>query len=227
MEEVTLAEIPEQIARERICKFGRKLLDKGLTKGTGGNISYRLSEDEMLITPSGLPYPELGPGDICKVNYRGEELECEGNTPSSETPMHSHVYRKKERVKAIMHTHSPYASTLATAGKSIPPIYYQIAFVGDKVPVARYRTYGTLELGKSAVEALGDGNGVLLERHGVLAVERDLESVFEVASIIEELARIYYQTLAANITPSDLGEDEIDRLKKRFQNYGQKEKSRD
>jgi len=227
MEEVTLAEIPEQIARERICKFGRKLLDKGLTKGTGGNISYRLSEGEMLITPTGLPYPELGPGDICKVNYRGGESECEGNTPSSETPMHSHVYREKERVKAIMHTHSPYASTLATAGKSIPPIYYQVAFVGDEVPVARYQTYGTLELGKSAVRALGEGNGVLLERHGVLAVERDLESVFEVASIIEELARIYYQTLAANITPPELSEKEVERLKRRFHDYGQKEETSD
>lgn len=213
--------IPEEIARERICKFGRKILNSGLTKGTGGNISYRLSEKEILITPTGIPYPELGPGDVCKVDYDGNVIETSGHETSSETPMHVHVYNKIDRVSAIMHTHSPFASTLATAGKSIPPIYYQIAFVGDEVPVAEYRTYGTLELGKAVVKALEDRNGALLERHGVLAVERDLESVFEVASIIEELARIFYQTLAAGITPDELGEEEIERLEEKFKGYGQ------
>jgi len=215
--------LTEETAREKIRNFGRKMLQNGLTRGTGGNISYRLSEEKVLITPTGVPYPEMRPSDICKVNYEGELIAPRERSPSSETPMHLHVYKNKGEVNAIMHTHSPYASTLATAGKSIPPIYYQIALVGEEVPLADYETYGTLELGESAVEALGNNKGVLLERHGVLAVERDLEKVFEVASVIEELARIYYQNLAADTVPPRLDREEIRRLQEKFRGYGQGE----
>ena len=134
--------------------------------------------------------------------------------------MHTKIYREKDRVGAVVHTHSPYASTVATMGKPIPPIYYLIAFVGDEVPVAEYATYGTEEIGEAAVDALGDGNGVLLEKHGVLAVGGDLSQAYQVASLIEELARIYYQTLSAGVEPEPLAPEEIARLKGKFQSYG-------
>lgn len=211
----------EKEVREKIVDLGLSMIEDGLTTGTGGNISCRIpGEDYLLISPSGIPYEDIQPEDIPRVTLQGEKLDSNKPKPSSEAPMHSKIYLEKDRVDAIVHTHSPYASTVAAMGKSIPPIYYLIAFVGNKVPVADYATYGTDEIGKTAVEALGEENGILLEKHGSLAVGSDLDHAYQVASLIEELARIYYQTLSAGVSPDPLSPKEVSKLKKKFKNYG-------
>lgn len=205
--------------RKKIIHFGKKMLEDDLTSGTGGNISYSPSgKDHLYISPSGIPYEEINPDQVPRVNYSGDLLDS-GTEPSSETPMHIMIHRSKNRVNAIIHTHSPFASTIATIGKRIPPIHYQIANIGDEVPLANYETYGTEEIGRSVTQALGDGNGVLLEKHGALAVGKDLESAYKSARLIEKLAEIYYRVLSTNDTPSALEDSELELLKTKFRDY--------
>ncbi|MBS3765754.1 class II aldolase/adducin family protein, partial [Candidatus Bipolaricaulota bacterium] len=190
--------------------------------GTGGNISYSPPEDDYaLITPSGVPYREIKPADIAKVDFDGNKLGREGPEPSSEAPMHTSILKSKSRVNTVIHTHSPFASTVATLGKSIPPIYYLIADIGDKVPLANYATYGTKEIAESALEVLENRNGVLLEKHGALAVGENLEDAYYYAGLIEELAKIYYRVLSTGIEPDPIPESELETLEKKFKNYGQ------
>lgn len=207
--------------RKRIIHFGKKMLEDGLTSGTGGNISFSPSgKDHLYISPSGIPYEDISPDQVPRVNYSGDLLDS-GTEPSSETPMHTMIHRSKNKVNAIIHTHSPFASTIAAIGKRIPPIHYQIANIGDEVPLADYATYGTEEIARSVTQALGDENGVLLEKHGALAVGKDLESAYKSALLIEKLAEIYYRVLSTDYTADTLEDSELQLLKTKFQEYGQ------
>lgn len=208
--------------RRQIIEKGVDMLEDGLTSGTGGNISYSPpDEDYALITPSGVPYKEIKPAQIAKVDYEGNKLGREGPEPSSEAPMHTSILKSRSDVNAVIHTHSPFASTIATLGKSIPPIYYMIADIGDKVPLAEYATYGTREIAESALKVLEDRNGVLLEKHGSLAVGENLEDAYYYAGLIEELAKIYYRVLSTGIEPEPLPENELETLDEKFKSYGQ------
>lgn len=204
-----------------IINFGKKMLEDDLTSGTGGNISYSPpDENRIFITPSGIPYDEIEPDQIPIVDYSGHVIGSNQTEPSSETPMHTLIIRSRNDVNSVVHTHSPFASTIATIGRSIPPVYYLIAEIGDSVPLAEYETYGTKEIARSALDALGDRNGVLLEKHGALAVGESLENAYRFAKLIEELARNYYRVLSTGVSPEPLDETELELLERKFRNYG-------
>ncbi len=206
--------------RHAIAETGRKMLDQGLTKGTGGNVSSRVGEEHAVISPSGMAYEEITDEDVPLLTLTAEQVDGD-RKPSAESAMHTMVYRQRAEVGGIVHNHSPYASTFASLGEPIGPSHYLIAFAGDQVPVAPYETYGTEELGAVAAETLGEEyNACLLENHGVLAVGDDLDSAFETALMVEYCARIHYQ--ARNVgEPNLLAADEIETLVERFAGYGQ------
>jgi len=195
------------------------MLAQGLTLGTGGNVSVATPEG-IAISPSGMPYDEVEPADVPVVSLDGDVLAGE-REPSSEIAMHSVVHRERDNVGGVVHTHSPYASTFASIAEPIPDTHYLIAFIGDKVPVAGYATYGTEELAELALDALGgEYNACLLQSHGVLAVGPDGESAFEVALMVEYCARIHYQALSIG-EPVGLPDGEVERLEAKFADYGQ------
>jgi L-fuculose-phosphate aldolase len=207
--------------RKTIIDFGKRMLEDGLTSGTGGNISYSPpDEDRIYITPSGIPYDDIEPDQVPIVDYSGHLVDGNQAASSSETPMHTLIIKSRDDVNSVFHTHSPFASTIATIGKSIPPVYYLIAEIGDRVPIAEYATYGTREIARSALDALGDRNGVLLEKHGALAVGESLERAYRCAKLIEELARNYYRVLSTGVSPEPLDETELELLKAKFEDYG-------
>lgn len=205
--------------RNAVAKLGKRMLEQDLTKGTGGNISAQ-SGDHVAISPSGMPYDEITSEDVPIVDLHGEQITGE-RTPSSEFRMHTDVLRERSEVGGVVHTHSPYASTFASLGEPVPASHYLIAFVGDRVPVAPYETYGTAELAETALETLGEEyNACLLENHGVLAVGGSVEAAFEVALMTEYCARIHYQATSVG-EPNILPDQEIDTLLDRFADYGQ------
>jgi L-fuculose-phosphate aldolase len=205
--------------REAVSDYGRKMLHQGLTSGTGGNISVAAG-DGVAISPSGMPYDDIDAEDVPVVSLDGEPLAGD-RTPSSETPMHTMIHRLRDDVGAIVHTHSPYATTFAALGEEIPASHYLVAFAGKEVPVAGYATYGTPELGELAAETLGEEyNACLLQNHGVVAVGADLEAAFETALMVEYSARIHYQALSIG-EPIVLPDEEMEFLLEKFEDYGQ------
>jgi len=208
-----------QTEREKVSELGREMLDQGLTKGTGGNISAR-SDDRVAISPSGIPYREIEPEDVPVVDLEGNQIAGE-REPSSEIAMHTGILRERSDVGGVVHNHSPYATTFASLGKPVPASHYLIAYVGDQIPVAPYETFGTPELAEAALDTLGDEyNACLLENHGVVAVGETVDAAFEVAMMVEYCARIHYQAVSIG-EPNVLPGEEVDTLLEAFEGYGE------
>jgi len=197
--------------RAAIAEAGRELERAGLVQGTSGNLSVRdLASGTVAITPSAVPYPRIHPADVLLVGPSGVE---EGlHRPASELAMHLAIYRARSDVGAVVHTHSPWATTWAVLGREIPAVHYVIAPVGNCVHVAPYATYGTEELADGAVRALGADNGVLLAGHGVLTVGTDLGAAVEHAMRVEFLGEVYWKAVQVG-EPTILPPYELDRVR--------------
>jgi L-fuculose-phosphate aldolase len=183
-----------QAIRADIAEAGRELERAGLVRGTSGNLSVRdPASGTIAITPSAVPYGCIQPADVLLVGAAGVE---EGtHRPSSELDMHLAVYKARPDVGAVVHTHSPWATTWATLGREIPAVHYVIAPLGNRIRVAPYATYGTAALAEGAVRALGGDNGVLLASHGVLTLGGDLGAAVEHAVTVEFLAEVYWKAV--------------------------------
>jgi len=204
--------------REAISELGRQMLADGLTKGTGGNISARAGE-AIAISPSGVPYEEIQPDDVSVLE--DDEVVAGSTNPSSEYPMHSRILRQRDDVGAVVHTHSPYASTFASLGEPVPASHYLIAFVGDRIPIAAYEAPASEALADAALDALGDEySACLLANHGVIATGPTAEAAYEVVLMVEYCARIHYQALGVG-DPVLLPDEEVEHLMSRFADYGQ------
>ena len=152
----------------------------------------------MLITPSGVPNNLLRAQDIAAMALSGSDGACDPLPPSSEWRFHRDIQRARKDVNAIVHTHSPYATTLASLRRDIPAVHYMIAaFGGSVVRCTDYAPYGTAELSKLAVAGLGEGHGVLLGNHGAIVTAGDLGKALWRAVELEQLARLYYLALLA------------------------------
>jgi len=175
-----------------IVEAGKRMLHKGLVIGASGNISIRISgEDKIVITPSQIKYDKIGVNDIVVVDFKKNVLEGD-RSPSVETGMHIGVYETRPDVGAIVHTHSVYASAIASLGKKIPPFLDDIVLMlGGEIEVAEYGMPGSKELAENAVRALGKKNAVLLANHGSLSCGKNLEGAFVNAELVERVAKIF------------------------------------
>lgn len=136
--------------------------------------------------------------------------------PSSEWQMHADIYRVKPDISAIVHCHSPYATILACARKSIPAMYYMEAAAGGReIPLADYATFGSKALAEAILQALSSTTACLLANHGQLSVATDLESALTLAELVEEQAHCYWGTLAIG------GPVLLDEVLTAFASYGQ------
>jgi L-fuculose-phosphate aldolase len=207
--------------REAIVKFGRKLITSSLTTGSGGNLSVcNRAEALVAIKPSGVDYFDLEPDDVVVLTLDGEVLEGRLK-PSSEAQFHLGLMRGRADVNAVVHTHSPYATTLACLNWELPAVHYLVGFSGNKVPLAPYATFGTQELADNLLRAIGDYNACLLANHGLVTVGGDLAAAFAAAEEIELVARLYYQSRCIG-DPVILPDAEMARVCAKFKTYGQR-----
>jgi len=207
--------------REAIVRFGLKMVASGLTTGTGGNLSIiDRNSGTVAVSPSGIEYAALQPHDVVFTDMQGNVVD--GDTkPSSELGFHLSLYHRRKDVQAVVHTHSPYAVTMACLGWEIPAVHYLVGFAGKKVPLAPYATFGTPELAEIVAEHIGDYNALLLANHGLVAVGSSIDTAFAIAEEIEFVARIYYQAKSIG-TPVILPEEEMNTVLEKFKTYGQK-----
>ena len=211
-----------QAERESVVELGRELLESGLTKGSGGNVSVRTG-DRVAVSPSGIPYEDVASDIVPIVDLDGNQLEGE-LAPSNETPMHTMIYQARDDIGGIVHSHSPYASTFASLGEPIPASHYLIAYAGTEIPVAGYAPPGSETLGELAVEALGDEyNACLLQNHGVIAIGEDGSDAMEVAEMVEFVAQIHYQASAIG-DPVVMDDEDLEYLIDMFGSYRKKGK---
>ncbi|MFW6271339.1 MAG: L-fuculose-phosphate aldolase [Bacillota bacterium] len=207
--------------RKLIVEYGKKLIDSDLTTGTGGNLSI-LNKDKNLvaISPSGVDYYQLKKEDIVVIDLNGNSVEGK-NKPSSELAMHLAVYKNRKDMFSVVHTHSIFATSIACLNIDLPAVHYMIAVAGDKVPCAKYASFGTEELAQNAVKSLGSKyKAVLLANHGVLSCGIDIKNAFNIAEEIEYVAEVYFRTKAIG-DPVIIDAAEMERMDKAFETYGQ------
>lgn len=206
--------------RKLLVEFGRKLVTGGLTTGSGGNLSLlNRSQGLVAITPSGVDYFEITPGQVVLMDLEGNQVDGPSR-PSSELGFHLALYQDRPEVNAVVHTHSPYATTLACLNWELPPAHYLVGFAGAKVPIAPYHTYGTPELAQAVALAMRGYNAALLANHGLAAVGNTLPRAFAVAEEIEFAARVYYQAKAVG-KPKILNARQMKEVLAKFETYGQ------
>ena len=182
----------EHEAKEAVRAMGLKLIETGLTAGTWGNASMRFSDDEMAITPSGMDYQEMRAEDVVIVDLKTGEAR--GGKPSSEKALHIEIYKKRPEAKAIVHTHSMSASTVAAARREVPPILDDLAqIVGPTLRVAEYSIPGSKKMGRAVIRAMSGRTAALMANHGAVAMGRSPEEAILCAQIVEKGCKAFIE----------------------------------
>lgn len=178
----------------------------------------------MIITPSGVPYPSLAPSQLVELSLEGAS---DGRLrPSSEWRFHRDIYRAREDIGAVVHSHPPYATALASLRRDLPAFHYMVAVAGGStIRCAPYATFGTQELSDYVVAALHDRTACLLANHGIVAVGDSPESAGELVVEVETLCEMYIHALQAG-TPTVLSELEMAEVVARFADHGNPSQSR-
>lgn len=181
--------------REKVLEVAVKCLEYGLIHGTAGNVSMRVpGEEAIVITPGGIAYNELTPEQLPVVSLNGEVLDGDLR-PSSETPMHTAIFRARPNVNGVVHTHSKFATIFSIIGKEILPMTPPASPYAP-VPVAPFALPGSEDLANTVVDTLGDEHMVCtLQNHGLIAACPTLDRAFSAAECIEICAQIAYWTM--------------------------------
>jgi len=213
----------ELALREQIIATALDMNALRLNRGKSGNVSVRI-DDGFLVTPTGLTYESTQPVDIVAMTQdgtaRGPRL------PSSEWRFHRDIYAARREVGAIVHAHSPFATSIACLGRDIPPFHYMIAVAGGKdIRCAAYATFGTQQLSDHALRALEGRKACLLANHGMIAVGTSLTAGLALAVEVEALAEQYWRALQIG-TPNLLSEAEMEVVLEKFRTYGQPDAER-
>jgi L-fuculose-phosphate aldolase len=208
----------DQLRRD-IVDLVRKFSPTGLSFGRSGNVSARSANGGFLITPSGVDYEDLKPYDLNELDLAGNNIFGRLK-PSTEWRMHCAIYQARKDINAIVHVHSPYATGVACTRKPIPAFHYMVTVLGgDQIPCAEYATFGTEELARKAVTALGSLKACLLANHGQVTVAEDLITAFRHAGEVENLAKQYCISVMAG-GPALLDAGEMRMNIEKFKTYG-------
>lgn len=212
----------EQLRRE-VCAMNLELPRQSLVTWTSGNVSGRDPETGyVVIKPSGVRYPDLAPENMVVVDVDGRVVEGPLK-PSVDTATHLYVYRHRPDVGGVVHTHSPYATSFAMLGQSIP--VYLTAHAdefGIEIPLGAYCQIGGEQIGQEIVRSIGDSPAILIESHGVFTVGKNAEAAVKAAVMTEDVARTVHIALLRG-QPRPLPADEVERLHRAYvEHYGQR-----
>lgn len=206
--------------REEIVEYGKRLINAGLTTGSGGNLSIiNRQEGLVAIKPSGVDYFKIRPEDVVVVTPEGHVVEGT-MLPSVELHFHLGLLRHRPDMNAVVHTHQVYATTVACMNMELPAVHYLVGYSGNKVPIAKYATFGTEELSNNIIEAIGNYNACLMANHGIVTLGKDMNAAFNVAEELELVARLYCQCKSMG-EPQILSDAEMERIVEKFGTYGQ------
>ena len=208
--------------REDVVEYGKQLITKGLTSGTGGNISICDREKKLFaISPSGMAYFDTTPEDVVVVDFEGRVVAGE-RKPSSEIEMHRQIYVHYAEADAIVHCHSTFATVLSTLRQDLPASNYVVADAGgNSVRCADYACFGTPEIAENAVKALKGRRACLQANHGQICFGRGIEEAFKLAISIEWACKIHVLACCCG-TPKILSDTEMAEVMTHFASYGQK-----
>ena len=185
----------EEDLRLAIIECGRAAYERHLVTANDGNISARMSNGHILITPSGISKGRLNADDLLVVDLDGNILSSRPDRkPSSETPMHLEVYKQREDVRAVLHAHPIYATTLTVAGLEFPvDVLPEVLLTLGNVPITDYATPSSHEDAVVIRPFVKNHNALLLCQHGSLTYGKNLDEALIHLERIEHVSEIYWR----------------------------------
>ena len=207
--------------KKQICEIGKRIYNRDMVASNDGNISVKVGDNEFLCTPTGVSKGFMTPEYICKVDIDGKLLESSGDfRPSSEMKMHLRVYKERPDIKAVVHTHPPYATAFAIAGIPLTkPIMAEAYTALGCVPIAQYGTPSTDEVPDGVAKYLPYFDAILLKNHGALTYSDDLLAAYHLMESVEFYARQIYLTEQLG-GGQELSESQLSRLYEIRSTYG-------
>jgi L-fuculose-phosphate aldolase len=177
-----------------MCEVGRRIWQKGFCAGNEGNHSVRISDDRLLCTPSGISKGFLEPDDICIVDMDGDQVEDNprGRRRTSEVQMHLEIYRQRDDIRAVVHSHPPHATAFAIAGVPLPEgIHPEAEIYLGRVPLAPYGTPSRQALADTITPLIGPStNTVLMANHGTVSFADTLIDAYYKLEIVDAYCRV-------------------------------------
>jgi L-ribulose-5-phosphate 4-epimerase len=211
----------EKLRRE-VCRWNQELPRNGLVAWTSGNVSARDPKTGLIvIKPSGVVYEALTPENMVVVDPDGKRIEGKLN-PSVDTPTHLYIYKQRQDVGGIVHTHSNFATAFAAVGKPIPAVLTAICDeFGGPIPVGKFAPIGGEEIGREVVRAIGGSPAILMQNHGVFTIGKDAGAAVKAAVMVEDIARTVFYAMQIG-KPIAIPKEMVAQLHKRYTDkYGQ------
>ena len=200
----------ERALRELVKDSGVRLLEENLVQGTWGNISARLDEDHMLVTPTGLDYNHLTPEDMPIVQISDPSVWSDGKKPTSERKIHAAVLASRPEINACIHSHPVFATILASCRMPLPAFSDELRDVmGGDVPVGAYGLPGTKKLMAGTVEAMTGRSACFMANHGVFCVGKTMDEAFNVLRVLEKNAYAFIRQKTLEQTGETEYSDEL------------------
>ncbi len=171
----------------------------GSHRGSGGNVSVRLNDHAMAITPSSIKYQDLSTDDICVVGFDNSAIEVKcGLKASVEAGLHGIIYQQRPDVNAVVHTHQIFGSVFAVINTPIPSLFDEVSFaLGQMIEIIPYALSGSPELvGNVGGKLSNNANAYLIQNHGILALGKNLDKAILHAELLEKVAHIYCLALS-------------------------------
>lgn len=176
--------------KQEICEIGHKLYEKGFVAANDGNISYRISENHVLCTPTLVSKGALKPDDICLVDMTGKQLAGKKKR-TSEVMLHLEIYKSNPKVKAVVHSHPPYATAFSVAGEQIPTcILPEVEVFLGPIPTAVYETPGAQAFAQTILPFVESAKIVVLKNHGTVSWGETLQQAYWWTEILDAYCRI-------------------------------------
>jgi L-fuculose-phosphate aldolase len=183
-------------ARRAVLETAQELLAKGLVEGTSGNVSARMADGNICITPSSVDYRVMTLEDLVVITPGAEVVEGE-RQPSSEKHLHLACYAAFEEVGGVIHSHAVHATMFAVARKPLPAAIDEFTvYVGGDVAVTEYTPSGSVEMGVAAVKCLADRGAALLASHGMVAIGKSPADALHITAVVERTAEIVQGSMA-------------------------------
>jgi L-fuculose-phosphate aldolase len=176
--------------KQEICEIGRRLYNKGFAAANDGNISYRISENEVLCTPTMISKGYLKCEDICKVDLTGKQL-AGTKKRTSEVLLHLEIYKMDPNVKSVVHCHPPHATAFAVAGEQIPTcILPEVEVFLGPIPMTVYETPGGQAFAETIRPHVKNSKVAILKNHGTVAWAESVDRAFWWTEILDSYCRI-------------------------------------
>lgn len=178
--------------KHAVLETAQAMLHSGLVEGTAGNVSARLPDGNIVMTPSSVAYDTMTVDDLVVIDPKGTVVEGT-RAPTTEKALHLACYRRYEEVGAVIHTHAQHASMFALVHEPIPAVIEEfIVYVGGDVPIADYELTGSDELGEEIASRLDKTSAVLMANHGMVAIGSNLHKALHVTELVDRSAKIIW-----------------------------------